>query len=58
MRVNNLLSQKAVFPGLPVKQAPVHLYVPDVRVAGACESGYDPEIEESIVLIHLFTVFP
>ena len=49
-RVNDLLSEKTIFAGTLVEQAPIHLDVPDERVAGARKCRGNPEIEERSVL--------
>ena len=48
--VDYLLSQEGVLSGAAVEQAPVHLQVPDERVAGAGHQAADHHVEEHSVL--------
>lgn len=48
VRVDNLLPQEGVLSSVAVKQAPVHLQVPDQSVAGAHQQAADVQVEEDL----------
>lgn len=55
LRVDDLLSQEGVLSSVAVKQAPVHLQVPDQCVAGTDHGAADVQVEEDLgvgVMLH------
>lgn len=48
VRVDDLLSQEGVLPGVTVEQAPIHLQVPDQGVAGTDDEAADVQVEEDL----------
>lgn len=54
--IDNFLTKETVVLGISVEETPVHLNIPDVRVAGARKCRNYPQVEENILLNHLITM--
>lgn len=54
MWVHYLLSQKGILSGVAVKQAPVHLQIPDQSIARANHRTTDEQVEKDLAVIVAF----